>query len=212
LEVGTTAATKIDLTKEFREFYTAGRRPALIDIPNFSFLMVDGHGDPNVSVEYRQAVEALYSVSYTLKFGLKRGPQQLDYRVMPLEGLWWMPDMSQFSIGRKADWDWTMMIRQPREVDEDLFEQGLAEATRKKELPAANLMRLESFSEGLVAQILHIGPYAAEGPTIERLHAFIFEQGYERAGKHHEIYLGDPRRTAPEKLKTVLRQAIAARR
>jgi hypothetical protein len=105
-----------------------------------------------------------------------------------------------------------MMIRQPREVDEDLFEQGLAEATRKKELPAANLMRLESFSEGLVAQILHIGPYAAEGPTIERLHAFIFEQGYERAGKHHEIYLGDPRRTAPEKLKTVLRQAIAARR
>ncbi|HEY6687322.1 MAG TPA: GyrI-like domain-containing protein [Propionibacteriaceae bacterium] len=123
-----------------------------------------------------------------------------------------MPFEPHFSIERKADWDWTMMIRQPREVDEDLFEQGLAEATRKKELPAANLMRLESFSEGLVAQILHIGPYAAEGPTIERLHAFIFEQGYERAGKHHEIYLGDPRRTAPEKLKTVLRQPIAARR
>jgi hypothetical protein len=156
--------------------------------------MVDGHGDPNVSVGYGQAVEALYSVSYTLKFALKRGFQQLDYRVMPLEGLWWMPDMSQFSIERKADWDWTMMIRQPDEVDEDLFEQSLAEATRKKDLPAARLMRLESFSEGLAAQVLHIGSYAAEGPTIERLEAFIVEQGHERVGKHHEIYLG---RSAP---------------
>jgi hypothetical protein len=91
------------MTKEFRDFYTAGRQPRLIDIPNFSFLMVDGHGDPNVSVEYGQAVDALYSLSYTLNFALKRGPQQLDYRVMPLEGLWWMPDMSQFSIERKAD-------------------------------------------------------------------------------------------------------------
>jgi hypothetical protein len=199
------------MTREFRDFYTAGRQPRLIDIPNFSFLMVDGHGDPNVSVEYGQAVDALYSLSYTLKFAVKRGPQQLDYRVMPLEGLWWMPDMSQFSIERKADWDWTMMIRQPDEVDEDLFKRSLAEATRKKELPAAGLMRLESFSEGLAAQVLHIGPYAAEGPTIERLHAFIVEQGYERVAKHHEIYLGDPRRSAPEKLKTVLRQPVAPR-
>jgi len=203
------AATKIDLTKELREFYTAGREPGLLDVPEFSFLMVDGHGDPNVSTTYGHAVEALYSVSYTLKFALKRGPQQLDFRVMPLEGLWWVPDMSQFSIERKADWDWTMMIRQPDEVDEDAFEQALAKATRKKELPAANLLRLERFSEGLAAQVLHIGPYAAEGPTIERLHAFISEQGYERAGKHHEIDLGDPRRSAPERLKTVLRQPIA---
>jgi hypothetical protein len=199
------------MTKEFRDFYTAGRQPRLVDIPNFSFLMVDGHGDPNVSVEYRQAVDALYSLSYTLKFALKRGPQQLDYRVMPLEGLWWMPDMSQFSIERKADWDWTMMIRQPDEVDEDLFERSLAEATRKKELPAAGLTRLEGFTEGLAAQVLHVGPYAAEGPTIERLHAFIVEHGYERVAKHHEIYLGDPRRSAPEKLRTVLRQPVAPR-
>ena len=197
------------MTKEFRDFYTAGRQPRLIDIPNFSFLMVDGHGDPNVSVEYGQAVDALYSLSYTLKFALKRGPQQLDYRVMPLEGFWWMPDMSQFSIERKADWDWTMMIRQPDEVDEDLFERSIAEATRKKELPAARLTRLEGFTEGLAAQVLHIGPYAAEGPTIERLHAFIVEQRYERVAKHHEIYLGDPRRSAPAKLKTVLRQPVA---
>src|SRR5215207_4532260 len=112
-------ATKIDLTREFKELYTAGRGPELVDVPEFSFLMIDGHGDPNASAQYAQAVEALYSVSYALKFALKRGPRQLDYRVMPLEGLWWVPDMTQFSIERKSDWDWTMMIRQPDEVDED---------------------------------------------------------------------------------------------
>jgi hypothetical protein len=148
-------------------------------------------------------VEALYSVSYALKFALKRGPRQLDYRVMPLEGLWWVEDMTQFSIERKSDWEWTMMIRQPDEVDEDLLEQAVHKASAKKDLPALPLLRLERFTEGLAAQIMHIGPYAAEGPTIQRLHAFIAEQGYERAGKHHEIYLGDPRRSAPEKLKTI---------
>ncbi len=202
-------ATKFDLTKESRAFYTAGRDPALVEVPEFSFLMVDGRGDPNVSADYGNAVEALYSLSYMLKFALKRGPQQRDYRVLPLEGLWWVPDMSQFSVERKVDWDWTMMIRQPDEVDSDAFEFARAEATRKKELPAANLLRLERFREGLAAQLMHIGPYAAEGPTIERLHAFIAERGYELAGKHHEIYLGDPRRAAPEKLKTVLRQPVA---
>jgi hypothetical protein len=202
-------ATKIDLVREFRELYAPGREPAAVEVPEFSFLMVDGHGDPNVAPEYGHAVEALYSVSYTLKFTLKRGPQGLDYRVMPLEGLWWVPDMSAFTIEDKSAWDWTMMIRQPGQVDEDLFEQALAKATRNKELPAANLLRLERFSERLAAQVMHIGPYAAEGPTIQRLHAFIADQGYERADKHHEIYLSDPRRAAPEKMKTVLRQPMA---
>ena len=201
-------ATKIDLTREFKEFYTARRAPTLVDVPAFPLLKIDGHGDPNVSAQYVQAIESLYSVSYTLKFALKRGPQQLDYRVMPLEGLWWVPDMTQFSIAHKSDWDWTMMIRQPDEVDEDLLGEAVQTASARKDLPALPLLRLERFTEGPAAQVMHIGPYAAEGPTIQRLHTFIAEQGYERAGKHHEIYLGDPRRAAPEKLKTIVRQPV----
>jgi hypothetical protein len=202
------AATTIDLARDLKEFYTAQREPALIHVPEFPFLMIDGHGDPNVSSEYRQAIEALYSLSYTLKFALKRGPRQLDYRVMPLEGLWWVPDMSEFSAALKSNWDWTMMIRQPQEVDRGLLTEAVSKAVAKKPLPAASLVRLEQFREGAVAQIMHIGPYAAEAPTIERLHAFIAEQGYERVGKHHEIYLGDPRRSAPEKLRTIIRQPV----
>jgi hypothetical protein len=202
------AATKIDLARDLKELYTARRQPALIDVPEFPFLMIDGHGDPNVSSEYRQAIEALYSLSYTLKFALKRGPRQLDYRVMPLEGLWWVPDMSAFSVARKSDWDWTMMIRQPQEVDLALLTEAASKATARKPLPSASLVKLEHFREGAAAQIMHIGPYAAEAPTIERLHAFIAEQGYERIGKHHEIYLGDPQRSAPEKLRTIIRQPV----
>lgn len=202
-------ATKIDPAKESRQLYSAGHQPALVDVPEFLFLMVDGHGDPNVSADYGQAVEALYSVSYAIKFALKRGPQELDYRVMPLEGLWWVPDMSQFSIEQKADWGWTMMIRQPDEVDEDLFDEAVRKAAVKKSLPAASLLRLERFTERLAAQIMHIGPYAEEGPTIQRLHAFIADQGHDLVGKHHEIYLSDPRRAAPEKMKTIVRQPVA---
>jgi hypothetical protein len=203
-------AVKVDRARELKELYAPGRRPSLVDVPEMSFLMIDGHGDPNVAAEYAQAVEALYSVSYTLKFMLKRGPQQIDYKVMPLEGLWWVPVMAAFSTSRKEDWDWTMMIAQPDEVDDDMAAQAVATAAAKKDLPAAPLVRLERFAEGRAAQVLHLGPYADEGPTIEGLHAFIADQGLERAGKHHEIYLGDPRRTAPERLKTVVRQPVAS--
>lgn len=202
-------ATKIDLATGLKALYAPGRTPEMVDVPEFSFLMIDGHGDPNVSASFAQAVEALYSVSYTLKFALKGGARQLDYRVMPLEGLWWVPDMTTFSIERKSDWDWTTMIRQPDVVNEDLLEEAVQKASARRDLPAVSLLRLERFAEGPAAQIMHIGPYAAEAPTIRRLHAFIAEQGYERAGKHHEIYLGDPRRSAPEKLKTILRQPVA---
>jgi hypothetical protein len=203
-------ATKLDLIKQSPELYSAGREPALLEVPELSFLMVDGHGDPNVSPAYASAVEALYSVSYTLKFTLKRGPRQLDHRVMPLEGLWWVPDMSTFSTAAKADWDWTLMIRQLDEVDQGLLTAAVQEVSGKKALPAAPQLRLERFREGLAAQVMHIGPYAAEGPTIQRLHAFIGEHGYELSGKHHEIYLGDPRRAAPDKLRTILRQPVVA--
>ena len=205
-------AKTVDLVRSSKDLYSPGRDPAIVEVPEFTFLMVDGHGDPNVAPGYQQAVEALFAVSYTLKFALKRGPQQLDYRVMPLEGLWWAPDMSTFTTGDKSAWDWTMMVRQPSDVDSARVEDARAAATRRRELPAADLVRLERFAEGKAAQVMHIGPYSTEGPAIERLHAFIAEQGCELVGKHHEIYLGDPRRAAPDRLKTVLRQAMAASR
>jgi hypothetical protein len=127
---------------------------------------------------------------------------------MALEGLWWADDMSSFMVDNRDNWQWTMMIMQPDVVTHDLVANALKEADMKKKLPALPKMRFESFTEGLVAQIMYIGPYKDEGPTIARLHAFIHEQGNELSGKHHEIYMGDPRRSAPEKLKTVIRQPI----
>jgi hypothetical protein len=148
-------------------------------------------------------------VSYTVKFELKATRQGLDYRVLPLEGLWWAADMSAFRLQDRAKWDWTMMIRQPDLVKRDLVDEAARMVAARRSLPAALRLRLERFDEGMAAQLMHVGPFATEGPTIDRLHAFIAAQGYERVGKHHEIYLGDPHRTAPERLKTILRQPVA---
>ncbi|MGZ8770413.1 MAG: GyrI-like domain-containing protein, partial [Aeromicrobium sp.] len=142
---------------------------------------------------------------------IKRAEGGIDYGVMPLEGLWWVPDMSTFTTADKSAWDWTMMIMQPDQVTPDLLEQARVKAAAKNPLEAISRVRLERFGEGTAAQVMHTGPYATEGPTIQRLHAFIDEQGYERTGKHHEIYLSDPRRAAPEKLKTIVRQPVTAR-
>jgi len=180
-----------------------------VRVPELAFAMIDGHGDPNTSPAYREAVEALYGVSYTLKFALKK-ELGLTYRVGPLEGLWWADDMATFSVDRKGDWLWTMMIAQPDEVTAERFESALQDVRRKKGLEALDRTRLERFDEGLAAQVLYIGPYRDEGPTIERLHGFIDDAGYRLAKKHHEIYLGDPRRSAPEKLRTIIRQPVAA--
>jgi hypothetical protein len=200
--------TKVDCKRELRELYSAKRDAAFVEVPELKFAMVDGHGDPNEAPEYIEAVQALYSVSYTARFALKRAPDGLDYGVMPLEGLWWAKDMSAFTTGDKSSWDWTMMIMQPEQVTREVFEDARVAASRKKSLPAVDLLRLESFSEGRSAQLLHVGPYATEGPTIQRLHAFIADEGCEPVGKHHEIYLNDPSRTAPEKLRTIIRQPV----
>ena len=205
-------ATKVDFKVAHKELYRASRDPALVDVPELAFLMVDGHGDPNTATEYTQAVEALYTVSYSLKFAIKRARDGFDYGVMPLEGLWWVADMSKFTSSKKSDWDWTAMIMQPDQVTQDLLEDALANATAKKSLPAAAKLRLERFCEGPAAQVMHIGPYDAEGPTIKRLHELIAESGRTRRGKHHEIYLSDPRRSAPEKLRTIIRQPVDAAR
>jgi hypothetical protein len=193
------------MDEEFKRLYSpSAKECVLLEVPSMQFLMVDGKGDPNTSQEYQQAIEVLYSLAYTLKFMLKKrgGP---DFKVMPLEGLWWT-EGEGFDAANKDAWLWTAMIRQPDFVTAAMIEEASAQAKAKRELPALARTRFESFDEGLSAQIMHIGPYADEGPTIERLHAFIHEQGFELSGKHHEIYLGDPRRAAPEKLKTVLRQ------
>jgi hypothetical protein len=201
---------KVDLRREHKQLYAPPREPVIVDVPELSFLMVDGHGDPNTSPEYAQAIEALYTISYTLKFTLKGEPGGMDYAVMPLEGLWWAQDMSTFTAGEKSAWDWTAMIAQPDIVDGERLAAAIERASAKKELPAAALARLERFGEGEAAQVLHIGPYSEEGPTIAGLHEFIAAGGYELRGKHHEIYLSDPRRAAPERLKTVIRQPISA--
>ena len=196
----------IDLKKTLKPLYAPSKNFETVTVPEMTFLMVDGQGNPNHSPEYAQAVEALYSVAYTIKFALKKEIEK-NYAVMPLEGLWWVPDMREFSTENKDAWYWTMMILQPSEVTPDRFHHACAEAGKKKDLPALPKMRLEPYHEGLSAQVLYFGAYADEGPTIARLHEFIHAQGGTLSGKHHEIYLGDPRKTAPEKLKTVIRQA-----
>lgn len=200
---------KLDIKKELQQLYKPSiKHASLVDVPKMHFLMVDGKGDPNSAPEFQDAVEALYSLSYTLKFMVKKGPSLIDYKVMPLEGLWWTDDMSAFSVERKEDWYWTLMIMQPEFVTDNLFTEALLQVQKKKSLPALPGVRLESYLEGLSAQIMHSGPFSDEGPTVARLHEFIKDEGYEPAGKHHEIYLGDPRKASPDKMKTVIRQPV----
>jgi hypothetical protein len=193
--------------QQLAQLYRARRSPSLVDVPELAFLMIDGHGDPNVSDTYRAALQALYSVSYGLKFAVKRAGGPV-YQVGPPEGLWSVPDMAGFATAEKAEWDWTMMIRQPDDVTHALFERTALDVFERKQLPQARDLRLERFAEGRAAQVLHLGSYAGEEPTILALHAFIAEQGYAPRGRHHEIYLGDPRRSAPERLKTIIRQPV----
>ncbi|MBB3063274.1 GyrI-like domain-containing protein [Microbulbifer rhizosphaerae] len=199
---------KVDLKKDLKQFYKASAKNVVqVDIPTFRFLMIDGKGDPNTSQEYAQAVEALFSVSYTAKFMVKKGPQNLDYSVMPLEGLWWADDMSAFVANDREDWKWTMMIMQPDFVADEVLEAAITAVRIKKQLPAIDQLRLEEFSEGRCAQVLHVGPFSEEGPTIENLHAFIDSRS-GLTGKHHEIYLSDIRRADPSKWKTIIRQPM----
>jgi hypothetical protein len=197
----------IDYRKKLPALYGAGRKPEMVEVPPLSYLMIDGQGDPNVSSEYADALEALYSLAYTVKFAVKR-ETQLDFRVMPLEGLWWCEDMRRFSVANKHEWLWTMMILQPPEAGNEVVERSRAALTKRKQLCALGRVRHAQFEEGPCAQVLHVGPFSEEGPVIESLHAFIKEQGGQLAGKHHEIYLSDIRRAAPEKWRTIIRQPM----
>jgi len=200
---------KIDLTKDLQQLYTASKdHITLVDVPPAYFLMAEGQGDPNTAPAFQQATETLFRLSYTLKFMLKKA-QGLDWAVMPLEGLWCADDLTAYAKGRKAEWRWTLMIMQPDFVTPEHVARAREVAAAKKNAPPWYNTTFGRFAEGLSAQVLHVGPYADEAPTIARLHTFIKEKGYHFGGKHHEIYLSDPRRTAPEKLKTILRQPIS---
>lgn len=201
---------KIDLKKQLKQFYQPSAKHVVqLDLPEFRFLMIDGMGEPNTSEEFSQAVEALFSVSYTAKFMMKKGAEPVDYVVMPLEGLWWADDMSVFTGGDKSRWRWTAMIMQPDFVAADVIFSAIAQVEKKKGLPALSKLRLERFTEGQCAQTLHIGPFSQEGPTIQRVHEFI-EARSALAGKHHEIYLSDIRRGNPANWKTIIRQPMRA--
>jgi hypothetical protein len=207
---------KLDLKKENKELYNpSSKEVSIVDVPEMNFLTIDGKGDPNTSKEYIDAIEALFPVSFKAKFISEKVNSQ-DYVVMPLEGLWWVENMENFSTEDKSGWKWTAMIRQPDFITEDIIKKALKEVENKKNPPALSKIKFESLHEGLSAQILHTGPYSEEGPIVEKLHNFIEEKGYKFDGsrpgeKHHEIYISDVRKTKPEKLKTVIRQPIKKR-
>lgn len=201
---------KFDFKKRYKALYTASSgKPALVDVPPRGMLMVDGEGDPNTVPEFMRAIETLYGLSYTMKFALKKADAEADHVVPPLEGLWWQEDMANFSVERKDAWKWTLMIPQPETVTEALLTEAVSTLAKKKKVLSE--VRFDIFHEGLSAQVLHLGPYETEAETIRALHDFARESGYELRGRHHEIYLSDPARTDPAKLKTILRQPVAKR-
>jgi hypothetical protein len=200
-----------DIKKERKDLYAP--KPGdfeIIDVPEMGFLMIDGHGDPNTSAAYREAVDALYAASYAVR-GVGRKTLGEVHTVAPLEGLWSAEDLAVFRTRDKSAWNWTMMIAQPDWTTLQMVDDALAAAQRKKQSPALGLVRFERCTEGRSAQILHIGSYDEEGPVLERLHdEFLPANGLAPVGRHHEIYLSDARRTEPAKLRTILRQPVTA--
>lgn len=203
--------TELDRAQTITSLYRATVSPRLVDVPEMTFLMIDGQGDPSTSAEYQDAIRTLFTLTYSAKFANRR-PGMPSAKVAPLESLWWADDIGAFEAGDRASWRWTAMIRQPDDVTAELIHRVADEARTRKRLGSTAGVRLEPFVEGRAGQILHVGPYSTEGLTIRRLHEFIAEQGGHFdpiAQKHHEIYLGDPRRAAPERLRTIVRQPIA---
>jgi len=209
---------KLDLKKQYKSLYfPSAKAPQVVDVPVLQFLMIDGAieagMEPGTSPLFEENTQALYNAAYTLKFMFKkRAENPIDYPVMAMEGLWWVED-GFFDITIKDNWFYTIMIMVPDLVTPEVFAEALAQMRKKKgDQPGFARLRLEPFQEGLSVQMMHIGPYATEPLSVEKMRLFMEENGYqdqvERGGKHHEIYLGDPRRAAPEKLKTVLRHPV----
>lgn len=209
---GDAAVATFDVKRERKDLYAPPEGAFVaVEIPPMTFLAIDGHGDPNRAPAYRNAVEALYASSYALKFASKARFGR-DYVVAPLEGLWYADDPTVFASRAKADWSWTMMIRQPGWLSEEALMEGIAVARRKKPLAALDAVRVFPFAEGMCLQILHRGSYDDEAPVLARLHDEIMPtRNLTWNGPHHEIYLSDPRRTEAAKLKTILRQPVRLR-
>lgn len=200
---------KIDLKQEL-DCYRARRGEfRIIDVPPLQYLMVDGHGDPNMAGEYAQALAALYPVAYKLKFASKKDMER-DYVVMPLEALWWADDMAAFTSARdKSQWSWTAMILTPDWITGDLLDAAVEQVGRKDPPASLAKVRLETLQEGRCVQTLHVGSYDDEAPVLAAMHEeFIPGAGLAMTGRHHEIYLSDPRRVEPAKLRTILRQPV----
>ena len=203
--------SKIDYKKELKGLYLpSSKKVVKVNVPSMNYLMVDGMGEPDpvLNPGYGLAVEALFTVSYTIKFMLKKAENGIDYGVLPLEGLWWAEDMTDFIKGNKSRWKWSMMIMQPNPVTKSIVGEAIKQVKAKKKVTVLELLKFSSFTEGEAAQILYIGPFSEEGPTVEKVHSFILERGRKIRGKHHEIYLTDVRRAAPENWKTVIRQPM----
>ncbi|SRR5579883_1727233 len=199
---------------QLKEFFKASpKEPKLLRIPSIKYLMIDGTGDPNNSPEFQAAVQALYSLAYGIKFGRKKRGEPSDYKITPLEGQWWADDMNAFMPnGDRSAWKWTLMIAQPSFITQRDLNLAVEQALDKGVEAPIESVRLAPLKEGAAVQIMHVGPYATEGTTIEKLHHFATDHGYELTGKHHEIYMGDPRRTKPANLKTILRQPVLLRK
>lgn len=203
-----------DYKKEYRDLYLPKGEPMLIEVPSMNFIMTDGSGDPNDNPSFQRAIELLYGLSFTIKMSKMKGNQPegyFEYVVPPLEGLWGI-DHGLFSLEQRENWKWTVMIRQPEFVDEAVFKWACNELKKKKpELPVESA-RFEAFEEGLSVQIMHIGPYSTEPETMKKIEAFLEANGLKdrlaAGGKHHEIYLSDPRKGKPETRKTVLRHPV----
>jgi hypothetical protein len=200
---------RLDLRKALGDVYVATSDPRLVEIPELRFVMVDGHGDPNGSPWYEESVEALFAVSDAVRAAARSRNPEMDFAPMPLEGRWWVEGDRDFSYDDRSSWNWTLMVAQPPTVTSDVVERAIAETGRRHLLGAVDRIRYEITREGLVAQVLHEGAYVREPETIEKLHAFVAEQGYEPRGYHHEIYLCDERTVDPADLRTIVRQPVA---
>lgn len=204
--MGGKIVSTIDLKREYKGLYTAKAVPAVVEVPPRLFLMIDGEGDPN-GEEYANAAATLYPVAY----GVRKVIQErfdLTYKVMPLEGLWWADDLGVFARMERENWKWSSILPLPPEADAKMVVEVIEDVVARKSPPSGDRIRVELFTEGKAMQVLHRGPYSEEPPTIERLHLAIEKAGYRRRGKHHEIYLTDPRRSAPEKNRTIIRHPI----
>lgn len=216
------ADKKVDYKKEYKDLYMPKTKPTVIDVPTMSFIMVDGKGNPNVEGgEYQQAIEILYGLSWTIKMskmGAGKPEGYFEYVIPPLEGLWWLNDDSYSDFSNKEKYCWTSMIRQPEFVTQEVFDLACIEVVKKKPHLDTSKARLQLFTEGLCVQMMHIGPYEDEDKTVAQINAFIKENNYQHAisdvqpdgtvRRHHEIYLGDPRKIEPSKRKTVLRHPV----